>query len=165
MFGYCFSAAHQGLKHQIAVSFMVSDPYAGNIEGWGLVDPLGKEKVCQQPPREELPYLLHYCQRYMLGKWFINKYRLPKDFISCEAPMLMEPPSDIGLQYDFAIGPGSVEKKPFPKPHFIVRMAFMLCHLIPALNEAADYFKRHNCPAGKANFNKTHIFHTSMEIE
>lgn len=159
MFAYCFAAAHLGLPHRVAHSFMVSDIGSGG-EGWKLVDRMGKDNVCEPPP-DLNPHVLHYCQRYMLGKWFIGKYRLRKDFISCEAPLLKEPPTDIAKQYDYQIAPDgsrlAFRSKPGP-----VRNAFMICALIPRLNQAATYYKERHCN-GQGNFNKTYIFHDTDE--
>lgn len=165
MFAYSLSAAHSELPHQVAKSFMVSDAYSGS-EGWSLVDKIPSKDVCYNAPQEKLPYVLHYCQRYLLGKWFIGKYRLPKDFVSCEAPLLMEPPSDINERYNYSIAPFKTERKEYSKPVFVHRHTFMLCTMIKGLNEASEYFKMHNCPGdGGANFEKSLIFHDTIEDE
>ena len=101
----------------------------------------------------------------MIGKWFIGKYRLRKDFISCEAPLLTLPPSDVAAKYDFAIAPDGTRKdygKNNPKPKY---HAFMLCTLLQALNDAATYFKDHNCDQKTANYNMTYVFHEDMSLE
>ena len=97
MFGYNLAAAHLGLRHTIAQSFAVSDILAGG-EGFLLVDEVPAKDVCHNYPQSQLPHVIHYCQRYFLGKYFISKYKLRKDFISCEAPLLMIPPADIALR-------------------------------------------------------------------
>ena len=98
--------------------------------------------------------------RYMLGKYFIGKYRLRKDFISCDAPLLREPPPSI-VKIKHQVAPDG-SKLGFKSDKSPKRHAFMLCELIPGLNQASDFFKRHHCPNG-ANFNKTYIFHDSIE--
>ena len=70
MFGYNFAAAHLGLRHTIAHSFMVSDIAAGG-EGWRLIEPVRDADVCYNFPKEKLPHVLHYCQRY--GQDFLNQ--------------------------------------------------------------------------------------------
>ena len=102
-------------------------------------------------------------QRYWLGKWFIGKYRLPKDFISCKSPLLRVPPSDIALKYNYAIQPGSGEKKEMTKD-VAKRNAFMLCKFIPALNEAARFYKEHHCKDDPPNMEETLIFHDAMDV-
>lgn len=164
MFAYSLASAHLKLSHQVAKSFMVSDAFSGQ-EGWGLVDHIASDNVCYNAPEEKLPFVLHYCQRYMLGKWFIGKYRLPKDFVSCESPLLMEPPPDINKRYNYSIAPFQSERKEYSKQIFVHRNAFMVCTMIKGLNEASEYFKRHNCPSdgGSTNYEKSLIFHDSME--
>lgn len=158
MFAYCFAAAHLNLPHRVAQSFMVSDVFSGG-EGWKLVQAMGKEKVCD-PPADLNPHVVHYCQRYMLGKWFIGKYRLRKDFISCEAPLLKVPPKDI-VNYNYQVAPDG-SRVTFRSDQTGLRNAFMICALIPRLNEAAVFYKQHHCD-GKGNFEETYIFHASDE--
>lgn len=166
MFAYCNAAAHLKLPHQVAQSFMVSDVSAGNMEGWKRsVDAVEADAVCKEGgiPNELLPNVLHYCQRYWLGKWFIGKYKLPKDFISCHTPLLMEPPDGIALEYTFAVKPnGEIAEL---RPEHVKRNAFALCYFIRALNEAASFYKEKNCKEGNANMEKTLIFHDSIEIK
>jgi hypothetical protein len=146
---------------------MVSD--AGtNIEGWLLgIDQVSAQEICQPGavPQDKLPFVLHYCQRYLLGKWFIGKYKLPKDFISCESPLLVVPPPDIATTYNFAISPGNGEVIAMNEIH-VKRHAFMLCNFIPALNEAARFYKEHHCKDGgnPPNLEETFTFHRNMEI-
>jgi hypothetical protein len=159
MFGYCFAAAHLNLPHRIAHSFMVSDVWSGG-EGWKLVDNFENTQVCQPPP-DSVPHVLHYCQRYMIGKWFIGKYRLRKDFISCDSPLLKEPPPDI-VKLDYQEAPDG-SRTSFKHKKGAARNAFMVCALVPRLNQAAEFFKKHHCAVEKANFDKTYIFHDNDE--
>jgi hypothetical protein len=130
-------------------------------EGWKLVDTIEEKSVCRDPPEEALPHVIHYCQRYMLGKWFIGKYRLRKDFISCNAPLLREPPSEI-VNKTYQITPdGAIHT--FKDSESAKYNAFMLCQIIPKLNQAAEFFKEHHCEGKNPNFNKTYIFHETME--
>ena len=163
MFGYNLAAAHLELKHSIAHSFMVSDPSAGG-EGWKLIDQVEAEDVCDKFPADKLPHVLHYCQRYMLGKWFIGKYRLRKDFISCESPLLTLPPPDVALKYDYFIAPGDklAEPKKYKGPRPRKYHAFMMCALIKGLNDAATYFKDHHCEKETANYEKSYVFFEDM---
>jgi hypothetical protein len=163
MFAYCVAAAHLKLPHQMAQGFMVSDTTSGTGEGWKLVDHFPKNQVCQVP-KDQLPHVLHYCQRYGLGKWYIGKYRLRKDFISCESDLLMEPPIDVAVQYNFGVTPTN-ELKYYKHANIVKRHAFMLCMLIKALNDAAIFYKQHHCPDGTANFAKVYTFHKSMTVE
>jgi hypothetical protein len=163
MFGYNLAAAHLELRHTIAHSFMISAVDAHG-EGWKLVDKVETKDVCNNYPEESLPHVLHFCQNYSLGKWFIGKYRLRKDFISCETPLLAVPPPDIGLKYDYQIPPGrdgSKGQQEMTKYHR-KHLAFMICVLIPALNDAATYFKDHHCDKKTANYERTYTFFKDM---
>lgn len=98
----------------------------------------------------------------MLGKWFISKYKLRKDFLSCESPLLREPPADI-IDKDYQVAPDgshlTFKMKTGPKRH-----AFMLCQLIPALNRASEYYKQQHCANDKStNYDYTYIFHDRIE--
>lgn len=86
MFSYNIAVPNLGLRHSIAFSFMVSDILAS--EGWQLIKNEAASCCCNEFPKEKMPHVLHYCQRYALGKWFIGKYKLRKDFISCQSPLL-----------------------------------------------------------------------------
>lgn len=146
---------------------MVSDVYSGS-EGWSLVDSMPSESVCGDDAHREnlkMPFVLHYCQRYLLGKFFIGKYRLPKDFVSCPSPLLLEPPNDITERYNYSIAPYQTERNYYTKDRFIRRHAFMICTMIKGLNQASEYFKKHNCPSDEANFDKSLIFHDTIEDE
>jgi hypothetical protein len=160
MFGYNLAAAHLELRHTIAHSFMVSDPKSGG-EGWKLVDKVETKDVCTSYPKEYLPHVLHYCQRYFLGKWFIGKYRLRKDFISCDAPLLAVPPPDIGVKYNYRISL-ETRKKETMGDRGVKYNAFMLCTVIRALNDAAIYYKDHHCDKATANYERTYTFFNDM---
>jgi hypothetical protein len=147
---------------------MVSDVGAGAMEGWQLgIDEVSVQDICQPGAvaQDKLPFVFHYCQRYMLGKWFIGKYKLPKDFISCESPLLVVPPPNIATTYDFAISPGNGNVVALSGTH-VKRHAYALCNFIPALNEAARFYKQHHCIDGGTppNMEETITFHRNMEM-
>jgi len=184
MFAYCLAAAHLNLPHRTAHSFMISDPGAGG-EGWKLVDRMDDDEVCQnnnnknnKNRKKNFPHVLHYCHRYMIGKYFMTKYRLRKDFISnCEAPLLKEPPHDVYPKFkDYQITPDDGERHTFHNPQLgPKRHAFVLCQLLPKFNEAAKFYKDHHCNNNNiinnndnnttttANYNQTYIFHANDE--
>lgn len=157
MFAYCLSAAHQKLAHQTAASFMVSDVQQGVGEGWSYVDKLTADDVCKHHDQKDLPNVLHFCQKYGLGPSFFGKYRLPKNFLTCESPLMVEPLADIAKNHNSVRWPNGQEKS-FTDQQ-VVRNAFMVCQLIPAVNEAAAYFKQNHC-GDAGNFNKTLTFIT-----
>jgi peptidyl serine alpha-galactosyltransferase len=160
MFAYSLAAAHLNRPHRVAQGFMVSDTKAAG-EGWKVIDDMEpKEQLCKDFPLSEAPHVVHYCQRYILGKYFIGKYRLRKDFISCHSPLLMEPPTSI-VEKNYFVAPDGMKTR-YSRPVFGRRHAFMVCTLIPGLNEAATYFKDHHCE-GKGNYDKTYIFHSRIE--
>uniref|UniRef100_A0A7S4ITR3 Uncharacterized protein n=1 Tax=Odontella aurita TaxID=265563 RepID=A0A7S4ITR3_9STRA len=157
MYAYCIAAADKKLPHQIVDSLMVSNTGMSRGEGWKFVDKVPAEEVCEYASnldhkKHALPNVLHHCQRYMLGKHFFGKRRLPKDFFTCESPMLIEVPGDIALKYDYRIPPPPHkppgEKKPVSKK-IVKRETFMLCAVTTALNEASEFFKRHACEGVK----------------
>ena len=78
MFAYCLAAAHLKLAHQTANSFMVSDVGSGAGEGWEYIDKLPDDEVCHEKSIEEVPNVIHFCQRYGLGQYFFGKRKLPK---------------------------------------------------------------------------------------
>ena len=47
-------------------------------------DSLGQDEISDyytlKEKEDKLPYVIHYCQNYWLGKWFLGKYRLDSDF-------------------------------------------------------------------------------------
>lgn len=163
MFAYNLAVAHLGLRHTIAHSFMVSDPWSGG-EGWPLIDAVPKENICQGFPKDELPHVIHYCQKYYFGKWFIGKYMLRKDFISCEAPLLKHPPADLALLYNnTAFLPGQSQVMEL-KPKQAKEYAFMVCAMIEALNAAAIFYKDQHCKDGSGNYDYTYVFHEDMRM-
>jgi peptidyl serine alpha-galactosyltransferase len=167
MFAYCLAAAHSRLPHQVATGLMVSDVTAFGLEGWDLMSEDSPRAMCTPGalPETHLPYILHYCQRYGLGKWVIGKHRIPPEFFSCETPLLAEPPEDIGEKFNFMIEPdrNTDLKRKLPLST-IKNEAFMLCHLIPYLNEAATYWKDNHCSGKSPNKLKTKTFFDNMEV-
>ena len=160
MFAYCLAAAHLQLPHQTANSFMVSDVGTGRGEGWDYVDALSEDQVCALDLSvERMPNLIHFCQRYGVGLYFFGKRRLPKDFLSCASPLLRELPADYRANY--VHWPNGNDKK-LSKTE-VKRHRFMLCHLIPAVNAAASYYKRRHCDVSQANFEKTLTFNAGLD--
>jgi hypothetical protein len=162
MFAYCLAAAHVELPHQTAASFMISDLGAGRAEGWDYIDVLGEENLCGGYTEAQVPNVLHFCQRYGLGKYFFGKRKIPDDFLSCESPLLREPSMDELKKYDFAWFPAGNKKN--WDPVLKKRNAFVLCRMIPALNAAATFYKQNHCAKETANFEKSLIFFDSLDV-
>lgn len=164
MFGYCFATAQLELPHTMVKSIVVSTTMSRDREGWPLVDAL--DSVCPFPTQsaEVLPTILHYCKRYMAGRFFWSKYRLRKDYLSCEAPMLTMPPpniTDIDWWLPIPTASGNVDNQKVQKissKRITRREAFMLCGMIEKVNEAVEYWKKQHC-GDTANLDRTYNFH------
>jgi peptidyl serine alpha-galactosyltransferase len=157
MFAYCLAAAHLQLSHQTAVSFMVSDIGSGKAEGWNYIDQIPEDEICSRSySPDELPSVLHYCQRYGIGPYFFGKHRVPGDYLSCQSPLFQEPPIDALTQYDYALYPNN-DRKMMTNVEHKKRYAFMTCYILPAMNAAATYYKQHHCDdaTNVANYSKS----------
>jgi len=171
MYAFCIAAAHLELPHQVMNSMMISDKMIGT-EGWSLFEnDVGEGEMCGYAMKrakaevvmageKTLPNVLHYCQIYLLGKWFFGKWRFPKDFFSCHQPLLMTPPDNLDTLYDYFIPPPSGGRpnggpsKPMTNRKHIQRTAFMICYLTQAMNEASISYKEKNCD-NTSNLDKT----------
>jgi len=160
MYGYCSATAHLKLPHTMIKSIVVSATKSEDREGWELVDALPLNQICQPPATANLPFILHYCQRYRIDKWFWSKYRIRSNFLSCEVNLLTMPQSNItSIFYQFTppVGPG----KPIgPRKNITAEQAkresFMLCQIIPKVNEAVEHYKQKHCDPTTANFSRTY---------
>ena len=130
-----------------------------------MIDALPDDRVCNPPSDANMPFVLHYCKRYFLGRFFFSKYRLRKNYLSCETPLLTIPTRNIlDLDYFQPIPEASgkqnknVTKEAMPDRKIRKLELFMLGALIGKINEAVVYFKQNHC-GGDANFNETYNFH------
>lgn len=158
MYGYMVATKHLNLPHQVALSFMVSD--AGSAgEGWKWVDEMTPKQVCTlETPKDRTPHVLHFCQRYHAHKWFFSKYKMPTDILSCEHPLLSDPREDLSQNiYNYSITPDGQRNS--LSPTISKRMNFMLCQILPRINQAALYYKQQHCDPKTANFEYSHTFH------
>jgi len=159
MFAFCIAAAHVKLPFQLINSLMVSNTEVDD-EGWDLLDDISDHEMCafaknaaaatSNDKARSLPSTLHFCQRYMLDKWFFGKRRLPKDFFSCKKPLLKQPPDNLGELYNYRIPPparkgGDGGKKKILKKKQVKRETFMLCYLTQAMNDASIFYKERHC--------------------
>ncbi|KAL7543879.1 hypothetical protein ACHAXR_013282 [Thalassiosira sp. AJA248-18] len=158
MYAYSIATAHLELPHQLMASLMVSDTSTsgggsgGGGEGWELIDQIQGEEVCSfamnslDADVHPMPSVLHFCHRYGVGaKAFFAKKKVPKNFFSCESPLLEEPPMDIGSgKYLYKIPP-FLDKKVEFSAVVEKREAFMICSSIGFLNEAALFYKNRHC--------------------
>ena len=196
MHGYSIAAAHLRLPHKLAEGFMVSDVTAGGEYFDFIDDNLNTSTACMSPPNfnhpeslrsfetvgiamKSLPFVLHYCQRYALGRYFYSKYKFRENekydmFTNCSAPLLREPPKNLAELYDWYIFPNGVETMDFTPLHKNdaqltnkrkehVRNGWMVCMVIFGINEAVQYSKETTL-CGPADefpqyYNKTYHFH------
>ena len=100
MYAYSMAAAHTNLPHFTLHNLMVSNVHAGD-EGWKWIDQL-EDDVCEPAvngvyyPGKTLPAVLHFCQFYRAGEIGFQKRRIKKELFSCDQPMMMELPRDLG---------------------------------------------------------------------
>jgi len=152
MYGYCMASAHLGLRHQMARGMMVSNVGMTGGEGWSFL-PKDKRACDISRYEETVPNVIHFCQRYTIGDFFINKYLFPREIFSCEHPLMELPSLDILEDTWFShFGDGSVAQWD-PKEDDIKRYrnAFMVCSLFPAINAAATFYKDQHCDKDDPN--------------
>jgi hypothetical protein len=64
MHAYCVAAAHLKLPHQLAEGFMVSDVGAAHREAFGFLKRVSRKEACRANiPADNLPLVMHFCQR------------------------------------------------------------------------------------------------------
>jgi hypothetical protein len=154
MFGYSIAAAHLGLKHQLALGLMISNPDVDR-EGWQfLQDVAPQDLALHRPKPAELPNVLHYCQNYAVGNFFVSKYYIPDNFLTCEAPLLLEVSNDAVMKSDFYRNSKGTKMKFASKKHAI-RNTLLATTLATSLNQAATFYKRNHCGSTTANYNKS----------
>ena len=161
MYAYCISAAHLKLPHMLIDSMMVSAAGIGG-EGWKFVKDIPAREICNFAAHPNhiahpVPSVIHYCQRYAVDKYFWGKRKVPHQIFTCEHPLLVEPPIDLGSGKYLKVVPNgkpdsagkeiSAEKEKME--------AFMVCALTKATNDAMMYFKTNHCEDG-GNAKKTY---------
>lgn len=159
MFAYCIAAAHLELPHRMVESLMVSNSGAGG-EGWPFVDSM-EGNVCDydymSEDRTPAPNVIHYCQRHIVDRYFFGKRRVPTDYFTCESPLLVKPPIDLGEAYDYKYPVGLERKRKglvsSPLTHKEAkRDAFMICTMTKAMNRAGEFFKANHCPGTELEY-------------
>ena len=136
---------------------MVSSAGIGG-EGWRFVNAIPSDQICRfaSHPNHSypLPSVIHFCQRYLIDKYFWGKRKVPHDIFTCEAPLLIEPPSDVGSGKYLTVYERSEKQKPISAEREKMD-GFMLCALTAATNDAMNFFKDRHCD-GDANRAKTY---------
>jgi hypothetical protein len=173
MYAYCIAAADLQLPHVNVASLMVSGHTISDTEGWDFLEGILSEDICRfgafvivkafEKSREEnvmvdkafsnavanFPHVLHICQRYMVGEWFFSKRKLPHDYFSCESPILVTPPDNLGFAFNYRVRPGDPRDQHISlDPHEMKASSFMICSISKALQDAAVYFKASHCSNG-----------------
>jgi peptidyl serine alpha-galactosyltransferase len=148
MYGYLVSSAHHGLPHQMVYSFMVSGTGIES-EGWQFMDTL---TTIDQADPNRLPFVLHYCLRYYVGPFFFNKYKMPRDLLTCDHAMLAEPPVNVTDYTTSIAATGKVYNLKDPDRK---QASFFLYHLLRKINRAVAHFKSIHCEGG--NYEKTYL--------
>ena len=146
MYGYCIATAHLKLPHTMVKSIVVSTTVTSR-EGWAFIDALPDDQVCSPAADAKLPIVLHYCKRYFLERFFFGKYRLRKNYLSCDTPLLTRPTNRIlDSAYYVPIPEANGRPKPADQAETQAmtdrrqrkRELFMLCGLIEKINEAVN---------------------------
>ena len=192
MFAYCIAASHLQLPHVVMDSLMVSDQGISKGEGWDFLEDVPAEDVCTFAAKTinrfkyntakemyddkknrlwsskedlvlaQMPNVLHLCQRYMVEEWFFGKRKVPKDYFTCESPILQTPPPNLATMYKYRIRPGDPRDQHIPLPAIqIKKSTFMICAATKALQDASTYFKSHYCtnPNMKEDLNLFELFY------
>ena len=174
MFSLILAAVDLQKPFRLAAGFVVSTTASSNREGWQWVDDLSDpcataQQAVRRGPTDDslptLPYMLHYCKRYGTGRYFFSKYRVKKNIVSCEAPLMAYPDANATAS-DFIIFPPRADGK--DKATFVEtpkriparqskRETFMVCGMTAALNEALLQFKKQACKGKSANMNNTYL--------
>ena len=171
MYAFSIASAHLELPHQMVASLMISDTSTIIGEGWEWIDALPKEDICSfamnklgKETSHKLPSVMHFCQRYGVGeRAFFAKKKVPKDFFSCESPLIEEPNMDIGSGKYLYRKPPFLDSKVTYSAAIEKREAFVICGMTGILNQAALFFKRKHCVGSKINTEKEINLHDLPE--
>lgn len=112
--------------------------------------------------------MLHYpaarSRSNFLLQNFFSKYRIKKNIMSCEKPLIRPPPHDVYPRYNYSVNvpyadgrdrDSYKESKKFMSSKQARREAFMLCAMSAKVNQALIYLKTKSCN-GTANMNRTY---------
>ncbi|KAL7475584.1 hypothetical protein ACHAW6_001496 [Cyclotella cf. meneghiniana] len=162
MYAYCIAAAHLELPHTLVDSLMISSARHRG-EGWKFIQDIPSDKICHfaaHPDRFQfsLPSVIHYCYcQYAVDKFFYSKRKVPHDIFTCDSPLLLEPPEDIGSgKYLSLVEEGSKNHQRQKISADVEKEnGFILCAMTMATNEAMHFFKENHCEGG-GNREKTY---------
>jgi len=151
MFAYSIAAAHLNLPHQPIESLMLSSTPIG-IEGWDWIDKIPIDDICSYPPTTNLPFVFHYCQRYIIKDYLFAK-RKPQlyHFFTCDSPLFREIDVEDVKHVDYKLVQNSTgvhqEKIAGSRDEEKVakRQVFSLCTILSLMNEASMFLKENYC--------------------
>ena len=90
------------------------------------MDDVPPEQICHRTEKKYTPHVLHFCQRYSIGDFFISKYMYP-DLIQCDTPLIRLPEQDSAVRYNYShYGDGTTDNWPEKKSHLKYKNAFMV---------------------------------------
>jgi len=105
---------------------------------------------------QKIPNFLHFCQTYHVGDWYWNKWHIPKDYLTCESPILATPPHNLGKDYaDYQLELGNRNIRNHINSYHQAQNAFMLCAMTSVLQEAALYYKKQSCNTSNVNLEQS----------
>ena len=145
MYAYSMAAAHERLPHFTMRQYMLSNTEMDE-EGWKWVDQLG-DRVCEPAvdgiyyPGKTMATIFHYCQFFRAGEFGFQKRRVNKNFFKCDAPLLVEPPQDLG-KINYKNRDGDIIKLTQKQAR---RNAFSLCVISTAINNMLVDYKEKMC--------------------
>jgi len=155
MYAYSMAAAHEQLPHLQLDSYMLSNVLSPT-EGWAHVDAL--PEVCVPPKQgiyyegDSVPTLLHNCKTYGAGGFRLSKRWVPEGIFSCNHPMFLEPPFDLGHSTYAMENNKRIEKDKLSTK----RSAFQLCVFLSSFNAALNDYKQHMCVGQTTSYAKTY---------
>ena len=161
MYAWSLASASLSLPNYISTDHMISNTVMGESEGWRLIDELPEPVSSPRHLLDQsvpLPTFLHLCRTHRVGEFVIGKRRIRRDIMSCDSPLLQEPPLDLGEGYPYKTQ-GKDPQSGLPRPHVDLtprqakRAAFVVSSTIRIINDAAIHYKDNVCE-GKANYDK-----------
>jgi hypothetical protein len=187
MFAYVVAAVYLNTPHNLGTNLMISNYMTANwMEGWEAVDELQPDMICPKSSyakrlsdkeqlafQSKLPHIIHYCQEYFHGpKYYFMKHFVSDNLMTCQHPLLLDAndyvPNAANDEEDVHLALSYASNESFfisyDKQHLRLslkekkRQVFMLCHLVPLINDALTFWKQKHCfNIDTANFERTYV--------
>jgi hypothetical protein len=91
LYSYNTAAALLNLKHQLATTFMFSDPKSSH-EVWDYAENNDNRRKNDAPlSLATQRHVFRYCQEYAIGPYYFHPYHVPDMIFTCEHPLFLEP--------------------------------------------------------------------------